>query len=382
MNLAALLFLILVTAVWYTLSMLPALRELWLRTDVKPLRVISEYDGNVAYFARSSLAFISANFPGTIIREQRHRIEGVLDNGTPYMMIPYGDQTVTLPTDAMPGGSVDHVIIAYSPLRVPNQMAVLSTLYAARDLIGGNSAVYRAVFGDGDIWLAPNSIVLRWIHCEGALTAQDDCKLYGRMSSATAIQLGPGSTFQRVAAPRIELGEPSIIPHFTAVGLKAVDLEHLTERSVRRHVARHSVLMAENSFVGFDVIASGDLRLGASSWVAGSLKAEGDIYIEPGARIDGSVVAGGNVFIGKSCLVRGPVIAEAKVLIDGPARIGSPLQPSTVTAPKIYCSAGVVVYGSLWARESGRVEQKRAGEEARVVADRRVSTDRRVVSAA
>ncbi|MEX2284309.1 MAG: hypothetical protein WEE89_17605, partial [Gemmatimonadota bacterium] len=92
----ALLLLILLAALWYLLAFLPALRELWLRTDVRPLRVIGEYDGSAAYFARSSLAFISANFPGKITREENQRIEGVLDNGTPYTMLPFSEQTRVL----------------------------------------------------------------------------------------------------------------------------------------------------------------------------------------------------------------------------------------------------------------------------------------------
>jgi hypothetical protein len=356
MSMAALFLLLTFTLAWYLLALFPSLRELMLKSDVRPLRVISD-DGGTAHFARSSLAFISANFPGTILRDQKQRVEGLLDNGTPYTMIPYSEQAVELETVDFGSGTVDRVLIAYAPVRVPSQVAALSTIYSVRELIGGFGTAYRAVYGEADVSLMRNSIVLRWIHSESQLVISEDSRLYGRTSAGRSIRIMPGCTFQRVAAPLIEFGEPTLFEEPTLKSLMAVTIDHLPDRTVSRQITRDSITIPPQSFIGFDFVATGGLRIGAGSWVAGSVKASEDIYIESGVRIDGSIVSNGNIFIGSGCAVRGPVIGESNILIEGPTRIGSAQQLSTVSAPNLYISPGVTVYGSAWAREYGAVER-------------------------
>mgnify|MGYP006156942313 CR=1 FL=1 len=58
MSVLALLALMAGTGAWYLLAMLPAIRELMLKTDVRPLRIISDHDGHAEHFARRSLAHL------------------------------------------------------------------------------------------------------------------------------------------------------------------------------------------------------------------------------------------------------------------------------------------------------------------------------------
>ena len=353
----AFVLLAVVTLSWYLLALLPALRELVEPTDAKPLVVHADYSGDAAHFARSSLEFISANFPGRMLKKHAGRIEGLLENGNPYTLIPYGDDEVEVSREELAAHSVDRVLISYAPLRIPEQAAALSTVYAARELNGGEGAVYRALFCDGDVQLGERSMVLRWVHAEGELNAESETSLYGRASAGRLIRVAPGCQFQRVSAPRIEFGEPGRLRNPITSALTPAVLPHLPESQVPRHVVKEAVVIPPNTFVSHDIVSSGSIRIGAGSWVAASLKAAADIFIEGNARIDGSVVAERDVFIGAQCFVRGPVIAERDVLIDGPTAVGAPSQPTTITAPGIFFSAGVVVYGNVWAREGGAVEK-------------------------
>ena len=59
--------------------------------------------------------------------------------------------------------------------------------------------------------------------------------------------------------------------------------------------------------------------------------------------------------IGNNCLIHGPVIAERQMKIAAGTRCGSLTQPTTISSPRIDVEEGVVVFGTLWAREYGRV---------------------------
>ena len=358
MNTAALLLLFVFTVSWYLLALLPALREMTLKTDARPLKVVSDYDGAAEHFARSSLAFISANFPGTFMKQRGTRVEGLLENGNPYSLIPFDDEVVELDTNDLTGSSVDRVLISYAPVRIPARSAALSTIYSAREVYGEAGSVYRAVFSESDIDIGPASVVLRWVHSEGRIIAQEGTNLFGRASATRGIRIMPGCKFQRVSAPRVEFGMPGSIRDPITSPLTPASVPHLPEVVVPRCVVRESIVIPPNSFVGHDIVSSGSIRIGRGSWIAGSVKAADDVYIDGEARVDGSVVAQRDIFIGGQCFVRGPIIAERNILIDGPTAVGAPQQPTTITAPNVYCSTGVVVFGSVWARVGGAVEQQ------------------------
>ena len=362
MNAAALLLLLVFTISWYVLALLPALREVALKTDARPLTVVSDHDGSATHFAKSSLAFISANFPGTFVKQRGARIEGLLENGNPYSMIPFDDDIIELEPGDFTGSSIDRVLMSYAPIRVPPRSAVLSTIYAAREVYGEPGSVYRALFSEGDIDIGPDSVVSRWIHSEGRIIAQENTSLFGRASAARGIRMMPGSKFERISAPRIEFGLPGSIRDPISSPLTPAAVQHLPEMVVPRAVVRDSIIIPPNSFVGHDIVSSGSIRIGRGSWIAGSVKAAEDVLIDGEARVDGSVVAERDIFIGAQCFVRGPIIAERSVLIEGPTAVGAPQLPTTITAPRVYCASGVVVFGSVWAREEGGIEKSLPAE--------------------
>jgi cytoskeletal protein CcmA (bactofilin family) len=356
MSVLAVTLLLLAVMAWYLLAMIPAIREAILKTDARPLTVHADYTGEATHFARRSLEVISANFPGRMLRQRRNRIEGLLDNGDPYLLIPYSDEEVELERHDLIAHSINRVLMSYAPVRVPDDAAALSTIYAARDMTGGSGCVYRSLFADGDITLGEFSMVLRWAHAENTLIVGNDSSMYGRASAGRLVRLMPGCKFQRIAARRIEFGEPATLDIPTKGALTPAVVPHLPETMAPRDVVKGSVVIPPNSFVGHDVVSSGSIRIGTGSWIAGSLKAADDVLVNGSTRIEGSVVAQRDVFIGGQSVVRGPVIAERNVLIDGPAIVGSETQQTTIAAPSIFFSPGVVVHGTVWAREGGAVE--------------------------
>jgi len=71
--------------------------------------------------------------------------------------------------------------------------------------------------------------------------------------------------------------------------------------------------------------------------------------------VEGSLISARKMRIGQNCTLHGPVVAERELAIAGGTRCGTREFPTTVSAPRIEVEEGVVVFGTLWAREHGEV---------------------------
>ncbi len=80
--------------------------------------------------------------------------------------------------------------------------------------------------------------------------------------------------------------------------------------------------------------------------------------VESQVLVGGSLMSAKRLHIGPDCLIYGPVIAERELEIEAGTKCGSPECPTTVSAPSIATEEGVVVFGTLWAREHGEVVRK------------------------
>ena len=77
--------------------------------------------------------------------------------------------------------------------------------------------------------------------------------------------------------------------------------------------------------------------------------------LDEGVSVEGSLISAREMRIGSNCAVHGPVVAELELAIATGTRVGSRQYPTTVSAPWIKAEEGVLVFGTLWAREHGEV---------------------------
>ena len=70
----------------------------------------------------------------------------------------------------------------------------------------GRPACIVPCSASGDVELGDRSIVLRWIHAEGALHANGGSQLFGRTTAEIELQVDEGCCFERLYAPRIVFG--------------------------------------------------------------------------------------------------------------------------------------------------------------------------------
>jgi predicted acyltransferase (DUF342 family) len=108
------------------------------------------------------------------------------------------------------------------------------------------------------------------------------------------------------------------------------------------------------------VVVRGSIKIGRRARVEGSLKSFKDFRIEAGAAIFGSAVSGGDLDMGPASRVSGPAVASRHLKIGADCRIGAADRLTSAIAPIISVEKGAVVYGTVWARESGRVGQVHA----------------------
>jgi hypothetical protein len=185
------------------------------------------------------------------------------------------------------------------------------------------------------------------------------------MSAEKEIQLDVDSRFGRMHAPIIyfggnptsdvrELVATIAIENATAKTPLSLNAQILDE-SANRWLARGNYKVGKNTQHGGSLVAQMDLLIGANCHIAGSIKSSGDLHLGDCCVIDGAVVAEGAIYIGRACRIKGPIIGEKKVQIRSGTVVGAPELPTTITAPRLRISSGVIAHGAVWAREMGYV---------------------------
>jgi hypothetical protein len=351
-----------VTLAWFTLPFLPGLVELWRRRDAAPLQVIAEYDVDVHHFAQGLRQHVLAPLAEALSSGVRH--DGLLPDGKAYTILPPAGDVGLTPAEH--GEQVvQRLLLSASALSLPGGISYLGEIYSAASIRGGAGDIYRALLADGDIALAPASMVLRWLHANGSVQAPGDCVLHGRASADHTLRLNDGCHFERLHAPIIEFGPPVAAPPRERL-LPPLDPAELgpgiaVEVTGRRWLIEQDFEVPSGRLVDADLVVVGTLRIGAGSLVTGAIKSHRDLTIDRGACVDAAVVAGCNLLVASDCRIGGPVIAESLARFGAGCRVGTPTAPTTVSAERIRCAVGSVMHGTVWARAIGEVVP--AGEE-------------------
>lgn len=343
------ILLILLTGVLLTVPIVPAIVELQRKTDAQPLLVIQKHAGEIRHFSDGFRAYISELKPILQACQNSGRASsGTLKDKAPYLVLG-GSPDILLDKVRSRDGTYFAVIVACSDLFLPSNTTFRREFYSKGKFVGDRRNNYRAILGENDVRIGPNSIVMRWAHSVGVFSASYDCGLYGRISSDTLIHLERGCKFVRLNAPRIELGSiftgkidsPKFLPDAPLVPKRFLydnDFE----------------LQAGQMFRG-NVVTRGNFIARKNTKIIGSVKSNKKMTLEEGVLITGSVISSDHMEIGSNCILHGPVIAERALCIESGTRLGTQTKPTTVSSPKIFAKENVVIFGTLWAREHGEV---------------------------
>jgi len=335
----------------FTLPLIPALAELRHKSDAQPLSVIQQHAGEIRHFADSFRGYIKELEPmlQTAVRSGKP-VGGVLPDKTEYLVLGAGKEVLSLPL-RQSDETCPVLIAAAMDLSLPPDTAFSKDIYVAGRFLGGTKNRYRAILGEKEVYLGAESRVMRWVHAVGEFSAGRACQLHGRVSSDCSIQLNRDCTFQRLNAPRIEFGR-DVTP----------EMELANQRDGRKALGNAQRLLHDGDFeiapgdvFHGNLVVRGTLRIGSGARVWGDVKGDRGVMVESGARLEGSLISSTTMHIGKNCAIHGPIIAEKLFTLASGSRCGTAENPTTVSAPWIQVEEGAVVFGTLWAREDGKV---------------------------
>jgi cytoskeletal protein CcmA (bactofilin family) len=353
----AMLVLILSAGFLFMLPLLPAIAELRLKRDAQPLDVIQQYGGDIWHFAHGFRRVAVAL--QTQLQEcvaSGTTATGKLSNGDEYVLLGGADESFFVPATRR-DSTWRSVVVAGADLVLPDDLTFAKEIYAAGDLTGGEGTTFRAILGEKDIHLQRGSKVIRWAHAARVFRAEHDCDLFGRISSDQEIQLQSGCAFQRVGAPIIIAGfsdAPDGQHTFPPANARA----DATPPSTGRTLYDGDFEIRAGEIIASSIVTRGKLHIGAGAHVLGSVKSNGHLTVDSGVSVDGSLLSATTTHVGPNCRIGGPVLAEHGVIIESGTYCGSARNPTTVAAPTIELEEGVIVFGSLWARNEGRVVPK------------------------
>jgi len=244
------------------------------------------------------------------------------------------------------------VLVAGADLILPPEATFSRDIYSRGQFIGGEKNNYRAILGEKNVYLGASTRVMRWVHAVGEFTAGLGCKLYVRVSSDSLIRLQANCSFLRLNAPRIEIGHAAVNPGATTPHSSVPSRD---SKMSPRFLHDGDFEVQPGQVITSDIVVRGKLRIRPGARVWGSVKSLEDMVVEDGVAVEGSLISAGKMLIGKHCAIRGPVVAERELAVACGTRCGTLEHPTTVSAPRIRVEQGVIVFGTLWARESGEV---------------------------
>jgi len=335
----------------FMLPLVPALVELHRKSDAQPLSVIQEHAGEIRYFAKGFRARIA----GLQESLQQCVASGAAASGTfsvedECLMLGRADEPLLLPFLGK-GTACPFVIAAGADLTLPRATTLAKELYVAGRFTGKEEIRYRAIYGEKEVHLGPASSVARWAHAAGEFSVERGCTLYGRISSDHVIRLQEDCVFLRLNAPRIELGtnraEHQVHPEDSAF------TDSYSE--VTRRVYDGDLEIPGGELIVGNIVARGKLHIGAGALIRGSVKSSRDMVLESGVCVQGSLISARRMRIGAGCSIHGPVLAERQMVVATGTYLGAQQRPTSVSAPQVLVEEGVVVFGTLWAREHGEV---------------------------
>lgn len=344
----------------FLLPLIPAVVELRLKRDAQALNVIQQYGGDIRHFSFGFRSYASDLLvPLQQCVASGGTATGTLPHGDRYLLLGRADAALLLPPGTT-GKTCDLVVAAGTDLTVPDGMAFAKEMYASRQLTGGENCTYRAILAEGNVHLRRGSKVIRWAHAAGSFHAEQDCDLYGRISSDQDIELQSGCFFQRLHAPRIVFGLASAAADPGSARPFNLSTEPASSSiAVGRRLVDGDLEIRAGEVVTGSIVTRGNLRIGAGARILGSAKSNKHMTVESGASIAGSLISASTMHIGSDCGIAGPVIAEQEMVIESGTRCGTPEKPTTVSAPTIEIEEGVIVFGTIWARHEGRVVRKK-----------------------
>ncbi len=339
------------TALAVLLPMVPAIVE-WARpSDVVPLHIDNQDALDPAFLARAFAARLVE-----AVGQRQPRLGRSLIAIAP-VMGPW-----PLNPAERDVGLTRRVWHAQGDVALPAELTFLAEVAAGGHLRTAPNRVYRALWAGDNLQVSAHNTVLRWAHGTQVDVAEG-CRLAGRISADLRLTVWGPANFSLLHAPVIRFSvnaDEAVLAAATPMSWLEVATGGLRAPVSWDDVAgRGTCDVALDIVSGMawrgDLVCRADLTLGVACNAQGSLKVRGALVAAAGCRFSGNLVTEGHIELGDGCQVLGSVISETEIVLGRGCVIGAPGKPATVAAPRIVVAPGVVVHGTVWAGEMGKI---------------------------
>jgi len=340
----------------------PALREWLTRTDAAPLVVVREQDTNIRHFAHSFFDQVQAYFEreGIDLLAPPPAYLGEFRPGQACRFLG-GDHLPAWTDEERDRRLIQTLVLATGDLILEGGFVFEQEIYCGGQLYAGAHSTFRAVYSGTDLLLGDDSTVARWLHSQGHVHIGRDCRVYGRVSSASSITIAAGTRFERINASLIRFASDAPV-----AGAPADAVDRRATAVWRPPATLHAIdpftllcdgdlVIDEGQQVERNLVVQGKLTLASACRVVGNLKAATHIRIGAGNIVRGALVCPGPITIGAGCVIKGPIVSETSIRVAAGSVIGAPGRPTSITAPRLIVEAGAQVSGTLWASDRGTV---------------------------
>ncbi len=298
------------TVLVFLLPLLPALRELYSRSDADALEIDPLDNGRTDYAAQRMADQLDLLETMPRVAQWHHDDQGRL-------MVPRGQGRLMART------------------QVPVVIGFRSQL--------------RALISSDVVELQANSVVQRVLHAK-SIHCLGPAQLARLTSADRHIVLSPGARFLRLSADCIftwplkrSLSFP--LPEL-GTGMPLTTLQ-------RRHEG--DLHIPAGTIVRGGLVVTGNLLLEEMSVVVGHIKVHGNAILAKSACVQGAIFVQGDLQTKGNNYVEGPMCAGKRLQLGPDSQVGDKACPSSVSAWTIALHASVRVYGSMAAVRSGQV---------------------------
>lgn len=319
-------------------------REMHVRSDATPLFVNMDYLKDPRYFAISFRRFFK-NFLS----------DDNLSAGVYEVKFSKPEKVRVLEENIIPSGeALDMIAYARRDLATKSGVAFNKEVYVRGSAAIGPHNDLRALVCDGDVSLAENTVLRRWLDAEGNIRASGGCNLGVSLTSGKECLIAAGCVFRRLYGAPVRAGKSRGKVLALAAAAQDPDARIFPPPPLGAKERNIDEIWPYTSNQ-FSVIAPGHLRVGASSRVLGHIKSYGNLDIDDNVLITGNVFAEGNIVIGGFCKILGDVFAQGSVSIGDGSQVGRPgTVKSVVGNQAVILSSGVAVYGYVTTEGDGR----------------------------
>lgn len=261
---------------------------------------------------------------------------------------------------------VPELLVEAHSFSTDHPMEYQKEVYVRGDASLASGTTVRAITAK-NLRLDSDSTVIRWADGEESAVCRDGCNLGTSFTSAGRLLVGKNSSFQKLYAPEICIGdsfleeeteasdenEPknktAILRHYLTL-LEASYENDPKNKTLTRNLREVSAGTAVNA----TIVTKNDLSVGESARIFGDVKSNRKITIGRNAVICGNVFADGSIVIEDGARILGDVFSQEDIYLGSGAVIGSSGKIKSLLARRnIYLSEGSRIYGYIGCEHQG-----------------------------